>query len=623
MKQEIKKTRHITTKTVWLSTLGFILIGLASLLVGLSIYSNSLMQESITSTRTTAGRAAASAQHGTDTVGLARDVMRVYDRLTPEQRSMNGTEEYRDFFRSLDSVSVKGQAHDILINMVQNFLEDVSRIYICSFDEENGIMVYLADSDMENGPFPGEWETVPKDWIRELTSVTSHDRSGAYTPYTIWNTESEGRICLAAFPIRDDSGQNRAYLVAELPINSVITEIIHYAIKVGAVVLALTLLIAFAVGMRMKKTVADPINAIANTAMTYVQDRKNGVDRTDHFSSLGIRTGDELENLTDVMADMEGELIEHEDQIEALLDSLVKALSVAIDERSHYTGKHTQNMTQMAEAYMDWMEAHGNAWQYDETHRRVFIMSVGLHDIGKLTVPLEVMDKATRLGPILTDIRERFARVRLLDRIATLEGRISEAEFLQKQKELEDTLAFIERVNAGGYLSDENLDKVNALRVKTYVEEDGTNRQLLTDDEIAMLSIRKGTLTAEERSLMQGHASSTWNILNQVHFPAQYAYVPMWAASHHELLLGNGYPNGISAASIPKEVRLMTILDIFEALTAKDRPYKTPYPLETAWDILDGMVREGSLDGELLASFKESRAWEKITSEQETDDIGT
>ena len=128
MEQTARKKRHITTRTVWLSVLGFILIGLASLLVGLSIYGNSLMQESIKSTRITTGRAAASAEHGADTVGLARDVMRVYDSLTPEQRSMNGTEEYRDFYRLLDSVSVKGQAHDILINMVQNFMEEVSRM---------------------------------------------------------------------------------------------------------------------------------------------------------------------------------------------------------------------------------------------------------------------------------------------------------------------------------------------------------------------------------------------------------------------------------------------------------------------------------------------------------------
>ena len=83
----------------------------------------------------------------------------------------------------------------------------------------------------------------------------------------------------------------------------------------------------------------------------------------------------------------------------------------------------------------------------------------------------------------------------------------------------------------------------------------------------------------------------------------------MWASSHHELLQGKGYPNGLSGDRIPKEVRLLTILDIFEALTAKDRPYKSSYSLDKSWGILDSMVKEGSLDGSLLSMFKESRAW--------------
>ena len=127
-----------------------------------------------------------------------------------------------------------------------------------------------------------------------------------------------------------------------------------------------------------------------------------------------------------------------------------------------------------------------------------------------------------------------------------------------------------------------------------------------------MLSIRKGTLTDHERSLMQEHASSTWHILSQVHFPEAFASVPVWAASHHELLNATGYTHRLSGKEIPREVRLLTILDIFEALTAKDRPYKPPIPLEKAWNILDNMVREGALDGKILADFKESRAWERV-----------
>ncbi len=297
--------------------------------------------------------------------------------------------------------------------------------------------------------------------------------------------------------------------------------------------------------------------------------------------------------------------------IEKLLHSLVKALSIAIDERSHYTGNHTRNMVDMAEAFLDWMEANGNPWNYDDSQRSEFIMSVGLHDIGKLTVPLEIMDKATRLGPRIEVIKERFIKIKLLYKIAMLEGRISEEEYLKKVDAADDEYTFIVHVNMIGYLPDADLLKVRCLSSETFVDENGKNQRLLTDDEIAMLSIRKGTLTAEERSIMQGHASSTWNILNQVSFPVEYKDVPRWAAAHHEFLQGGGYPNGILGSEIPKEVRLLTILDIFEALTAKDRPYKPSIPIEKAWKILDSMVKEGSLDGELLEAFKKSHAWER------------
>ena len=171
---------------------------------------------------------------------------------------------------------------------------------------------------------------------------------------------------------------------------------------------------------------------------------------------------------------------------------------------------------------------------------------------------------------------------------------------------------FVSKPAADGFLPDEDLDKVQELAAKTFTDEKGITRRLLTDDEITMLSIRKGTLTAQERNQMQGHAASTWNILSQVQFPDDYANVPTWAASHHELLNATGYTKGLAGNEIPREVRLLTILDIFEALTAKDRPYKPPIPLEKAWKILDSMVREGALDGEMLAEFRESGAWKQI-----------
>jgi HD-GYP domain-containing protein (c-di-GMP phosphodiesterase class II) len=109
---------------------------------------------------------------------------------------------------------------------------------------------------------------------------------------------------------------------------------------------------------------------------------------------------------------------------------------------------------------------------------------------------------------------------------------------------------------------------------------------------------------------MQGHVIMTRRILENVEFPDKFAMVPEWAASHHELLNGKGYPDHKKGDEIPREVRILTILDIFEALTAKDRPYKKPLKTEKSLQILWSMVEEGAIDGELLALFEESRAWE-------------
>lgn len=297
-------------------------------------------------------------------------------------------------------------------------------------------------------------------------------------------------------------------------------------------------------------------------------------------------------------------------QITALLDSLVGALSTAIDERSHYNANHTRNMVRVGSNFLDWLEKTENPWKFDDTRRHAFLMSVWLHDVGKLVVPLEVMDKNSRLGPALGTIRQRFRLIALLDRVAQLEGKLDDDTFARRASEREDTLTFLERVNRAGFLPDEDFTRVEELAKQTYIDENGAEQPLLTPVERDCLLIRKGTLTDAERSVMQSHVVVTGRVLGQVVFPKDYAQVPKWAAAHHELLNGKGYPNHISGDEIPREVRLLTILDVFEALTAKDRPYKTPMSVDRALGILHSMVDEGAVDGGLLALFEQSKAWE-------------
>lgn len=301
------------------------------------------------------------------------------------------------------------------------------------------------------------------------------------------------------------------------------------------------------------------------------------------------------------------------EQITELLDSLVGALSAAIDQRTPYNANHTRNMVKYAARFLDWLENSGDPRSFDPDRRRAFLLSVWLHDVGKLVVPLEVMDKATRLGAGLERIEQRFREMALLDRIALLEGKLDESAFAAGEAERETALDLIRKANTAGFLPDESITAVEELAKRTYTDENGREQPWLTEQERICLSVRKGTLTAEERAVMESHVTATSHILDQVSFPREYAQVPEWAGAHHELLNGTGYPDHRTADSLPREVRLLTILDVFDALTARDRPYKPPMPVEKALAILHSMAGEGSLDEDMLALFETSRAWEETT----------
>lgn len=303
--------------------------------------------------------------------------------------------------------------------------------------------------------------------------------------------------------------------------------------------------------------------------------------------------------------------MQYAEQITALLDSLVSALSTAIDERTPYNANHTRNMVRYGTAFLDWLDETDSPLRFDADKRREFLLSVWLHDVGKLVVPLEVMDKESRLSSQLPEIRSRFRTMALLDRIAVLEGRMTEDGRAEQEKLRTEALALIEKVNRAGFLPDGDLAEIDAVAARTYTDETGTVCPWLTEEEHTRLSVRKGTLTAAERTVMESHVVVTARILAHVSFPKEYGHVPEWAASHHELLNGRGYPDHRTADDIPWEVRLLTILDVFDALTARDRPYKPPMPLEKALGILHSMVQEGSMDGEILTLFEQSKAWEE------------
>ena len=303
-------------------------------------------------------------------------------------------------------------------------------------------------------------------------------------------------------------------------------------------------------------------------------------------------------------------------EIRQLFQSFVRVMSAAIDERSPYNANHSRRMARYGGAFTDFLNRRaaqaGAEPPFPLRRREELIMSIWLHDIGKVTTPLEVMNKPERLSPIQkADIRHRLEIIRLRSDIECLQGALAPEERDRLKEETRRTGDAIREISAAGYLSDERLAWLEEVRERTYRDDEGRELPWLTEEEFGMLSIRKGTLSGAERAVMEAHVSVTDKLLSQIRFSGDFPHVRAWAAAHHELLDGSGYPNHLTGKDIPMEVRIITILDIFDALVADDRPYKPGMPVERALSILDAMAnREGKLDPELTALFSESRCWE-------------
>lgn len=301
------------------------------------------------------------------------------------------------------------------------------------------------------------------------------------------------------------------------------------------------------------------------------------------------------------------------EEIKELFHSFVRVMSSAVDERTPYNGGHTRRMAEYGSRFIDYLNSIEGRKTFSSAQKEELLMSVWLHDIGKLVTPLEVMNKMSRLLPMqYTGFVHRMELFRLKSEIKLLKNLITEEEKAELDRQTCQALHLVDSINGVGYVSDEMLQKLDNLRQKSFFDDAGVQHPWLTPEEYAMLSIRKGTLSEEERAVMEEHVAITKRLLSQIQFSRELSRVPEWAAAHHELLNGSGYPDHLTADQIPCEVRIITILDVFDALVADDRPYKPGMPVERALSILESMAdQEGKLDSELTRLFLESRCWEK------------
>ncbi len=295
-------------------------------------------------------------------------------------------------------------------------------------------------------------------------------------------------------------------------------------------------------------------------------------------------------------------------QIKDLMESIVKTFAQVIYLRTQYNVSHTHNMKRYAEKFLSWLlENPQDEISFDPSMHHLLYMSIWLHDVGKLVTPLEIMDKATRLS---VKIERVMTRLDIISLTIKLNGLKNNEDVREKIEELETIRQFVKEVNTKAFLDKEILEEVAELGRKTYKDENGDTRHWFTQDEIEDLSIVRGTLTGKERLVMQEHVDMTRDILDKMDFREEYENVPKWASAHHELLDGSGYPRGISGDELDNETRLLTIIDIFDGLSAKDRPYKKPTPLDKVFEIMEDMAEHGKLDKTILSLFKVSKAWE-------------
>jgi hypothetical protein len=252
-----------------------------------------------------------------------------------------------------------------------------------------------------------------------------------------------------------------------------------------------------------------------------------------------------------------------------------------------------------------------------------------LHDCGKITTPVHVVEKSTKLQTIYDRIHAIDARFEVLKRDAQIralqqklaaatepavDGPARAAEIdRQLQVELarfDDDRAFLRVANIGGEgMRPEDQQRVQQIAAYRWVGVDGAERDFLDQDELNNLTIRAGTLTQDERQIINNHISVTIRMLESLPWPRHLERVPEYAGGHHEKMDGTGYPRGLRADQMSVQARMMAIADIFEALTAKDRPYKTGKSLSESLRILGGFRLRNHIDPDLFDVFVREKVY--------------
>ena len=322
------------------------------------------------------------------------------------------------------------------------------------------------------------------------------------------------------------------------------------------------------------------------------------------------------------------------EQLEELFEAFIKLIATAIDKKSPYTGGHCTRVPVLTMMLADAVEdvnygPYKNFSMTDEQRYELYIAG-WLHDCGKVATPTHVVDKGTKLETIFDRIETINTRFEVLKRDVKIDYlqkildtkpssdkaiKVLENEYKSKLRKIRKDQMFIQACNVGGeYMAKELQERV--IKISNYpYRQNGKKRSFLSKEEVRNLNIPKGTLLPEERQIINDHIVITIDMLNQLPYPKHLKNVPEFAGGHHEKLDGTGYPQGLTHDEMSPQAKIMAIADVYEALTAADRPYKDGKKLSLAMRIMGFMRDDYHIDPDLFEIFVKEGVYKKYAEE--------
>jgi HD-GYP domain-containing protein (c-di-GMP phosphodiesterase class II) len=316
--------------------------------------------------------------------------------------------------------------------------------------------------------------------------------------------------------------------------------------------------------------------------------------------------------------------------LEQLFESFIQVIASAIDEKSHYTAGHIARVAELTMLLANVVNRidYGKyaKVQFDQNQLKELRIAAWMHDVGKITIPEHIVDKSTKLQTIFDRINHIQLKFELLKQTLKLDLlswkldqlechgdkqrlNVKEQEYYSTLRQLDSDLEFVKTCNSGKQcLSEEDRQRLLQIAAKK-IRLDNLEMMLLSGNEIENLAITQGTLTDRERDIINNHAAVTLKMLRQLSYPHKIEKIPEIAGAHHEKPDGSGYPQGLSGEQLGLQSKILALADVFEALTARDRPYKKATSLSESIQIMQNMAEHNHIDSDLFKIFVQERVY--------------